>query len=107
MQHDRVQAAVERRLEVARIFPQVDGVTAFGLDALVGMRDIPRDETCQSKGAVPRFGRGVVYRVQPEIFTRQASARRVLYVFETEGCLVGPVWLGLAQEFDICIVLYS
>ena len=102
-----MQAAVERRLDVARIFPQVDGVTAFGLDALVGMRDIPRDETCQSKGAVPRIGGGVVYRVQPEIFTRKASARRVLYVFETEGCLIGPVWLGLAQNFDIFIVLYS
>ena len=62
-----MQTAVEGRFDRAAILPQGNGVALFGVDLLVGVRDVAGDEFCQRQGILPRRGIAAQQRVEAEM----------------------------------------
>ena len=99
VQHDRMQTAVEGRFDRAAILPQGNGVALFGVDLLVGVRDVAGDEFCQRQGILPRRGIAAQQRVEAEMVADFAGAHAVLPVGEAELYGVGGIGCGRAQQF--------
>lgn len=84
VKHDGVEPAVERRFDRTGISPQLYGIAGLGLDGLIGMRDVRRNEAGDTPSILPRRCRSVVQRVEPEIVANLLRPHTVLPIDEPE-----------------------